>query len=135
MSIAGRCRLYGVVWWIAAFILAARARPYFGPEALWMEDALIALGIAAVLGIAKGRSVMVRAARKARSRIIQRGPKAPPWSVFDVQVVGLIVFFVALGYAIRLAPYPEAYRMWAVGIVYPAVSLALFVGSRPLLES
>lgn len=135
MSIAGRCRLYGLLWWIAALILAARARPVFGPDGLWMEDALIALGAAALLGWAKGTSVMRSAARKARSRIIRRGATAPPWTVFEPQVIALIAFFMALGFAIRLAPYPEQYRVWAIGIIYPAVALALFIGSRPLLES
>ena len=135
MSIAGRCKLYGLVWWIAALILAARARPVFGPDGLWMEEALMALGAAVVLGWAKGTSVMRGAARKARSRIIRRGPTAPPWSIFEPQVILLIVFFMGLGFAIRAAPYPEQYRIWAVGILYPGVALALLIGSRPLLES
>lgn len=134
MSIAGRCRLYGLVWWIAALILAARARPFFGPDGLWMEDALIALGAAVVIGVAKGGSVMRRAAGKARGRIIRRGATAPPWSVFEPQVIVLIGAMMALGVAIRLAPYPEQYRMWAVGILYPGVALALLIGSAPLLK-
>jgi len=135
MSIAGRCRLYGLVWWIAALILVARARPYYGPDGLWVEQALAALGAAAVLGTIKGRTVMNSAARSARSRIILRGAHAPPWSVFEPRILLMIVGFMGLGFAIRHAPYPEQYRMWAVGIVYPAVALALFIGSRPLLES
>ncbi len=134
MSIAGRCRLYGLVWWIAALILAARARPFFGPDGLWMEDALIALGAAVVIGVAKGGSVMRRAAEKARGRIIRRGATAPPWSVFEPQVIALIGVMMALGFAIRLAPYPEQYRMWAVGVLYPGVALALLIGSAPLLR-
>ncbi len=135
MSIAGRCKLYGLFWWVAALILAARARPVFGPEGLWMEEALIALGAAVVVGWGKGTTVMRSAARKARSRIIRRGPTAPPWSVFSLGTIALIVFFMALGYAIRVAPYPEQYRIWVIGIVYPGVALALLIGSRPLLES
>lgn len=135
MSISGRCRLYGLMWWIAALILAARARPFFGPDGLWMDDALLALGIAAVIGLLKGASIMRAAARRARGRIIKRGATAPPWSIFEPQVVMLIGGMMALGFAIRLAPYPEQYRMWAVGILYPGVALALIVGSAPLLRS
>lgn len=134
MSISGRCRLYGLVWWIAALILAARARPFFGPDALWMDDALLALGIAAAVGLLKGGTIMQRAARRARGRIVRRGAQAPPWSIFEPQVVALVLGMMALGFAIRLAPYPEAYRMWAVGIVYPGVALALLLGSAPLLR-
>lgn len=118
-------------------MLAARARAYFQPDvdgALWGQDALMALGAAAVLGFVKGGTVMRSAAHRARTRIIRRGRTAPPWTVFEPAVLILIVGMMGLGFAIRLAPYPEVYRPWVVGVVYPAVALALIIGSRPLLD-
>lgn len=139
MSILGRCRLYGLLWWVAALILAARARPYFGEGAgalgLSGQDAAIAGGAALIVGVGKGVSVMRRAAERARSRIMRRGATAPPWSIFEPGVVLLIVGMMGLGMAIRLAPYPEHYRPWVVGITYPAVALALLIGSAPLLKA
>lgn len=134
MSILGRSRLYGLLWWIAALTLSARARPYFGEGGLEGRDAWIALGAAAALGVIKGRSVMRDAAGRARSRILRRGPTAPPWSIFEPGIVLFVLAMMGLGFAIRAAPYPEAYRPWLVGVIYPAVALALVIGSLPLFE-
>lgn len=139
MSVDGRCRIYGGLWLLAAVVLVWRGLPYLGvgdgaPVALAGGEVAVALAIAAALGLAKGLTVMRRAARKARARIAVSGERGGLGTVFRGPVLLLIVGMMALGLTLRLAPYPDRWRAWVVGVVYPAVALALLLGAAPLLR-
>lgn len=138
MSVDGRCRVYGALWVFAAGVLAVRALPWLGlgdgaAVALHGGAVVVALVIALVIGLAKGLTVMRRAAVKARARIAAEGARASVLTVFRWPVLVLIGGMMALGFALRLAPYPEDWRAWVVGVLYPAVALALVLGAWPLL--
>lgn len=140
MSVDARCRVYGALWLFAAVVLVWRGLPYLGVGdgarvALAGGEVVVALAAAAVLGVAKGLTVMRRAAHKARVRIATAGERGGLGTVFRGPVLLLIVGMMALGLTLRLAPYPDRWRAWVVGVVYPAVALALVLGSAPLLRA
>lgn len=140
MSVDARCRLYGGLWVFAAALLAGRALVYYGvgegvDVVLRGREAAVALAVAVALGVLKGATVMRRAAWRARARIGAAGPRAGVWSVFPWSVLLLLGGMMALGWVIRRAPYPDEWRAWLVGIVYPAVAIALLIGAVPLLRA
>lgn len=140
MSVDARCRIYGGLWVFAAALLAGRALVFYGvgegvDVVLRGQAATVALAAAVAVGVLKGATVMRRAAWRARARIGAAGPRAGIGSVFPWSVMALLVGMMALGWVIRRAPYPDAWRAWLVGIVYPAVALALAIGAVPLLRA
>lgn len=143
-SVDARCRVVGGLWLLAAGILVWRVLPFLGVGApvggtvavpLVGGEVGVALAMAGAIGVGKGMTVMRRAAGRARGRIEAAGARAGLGSVFGWRVVVLIGGMMALGWVLRVAPYPEAWRAWVVGVVYPGVALALVIGAVPLVRS
>ncbi len=139
MTLTTRRRVYAGLWVFAAALLMVRAIPYLeelargrgvnsGPLALG-----ISIGTALVIGYVKGRFVLRKAARKAVARLAQQGDTAPLRTVFPTKLVVLVASMMALGLALRSAPYPEGVKYWLVGILYPGIGMALLWGAWELL--
>lgn len=134
MSISGRRKIIGVLWAVVGLLLVWRGLPYLGlrtvPEVRGLEGASrwLALGLGALLGVAKGLTALRRSARSAVRGITVRGEEAPAWSVLSPFMVLLIVSMVGLGLLLRLAPYDPLVKAWAVGVLYPAIGTALILG-------
>jgi hypothetical protein len=88
----------------------------------------MALGIALVLGLAKGFTLLKKGARRAAKQIVNRGENAPFWTVFSPYMILLVLLMVGAGLAIRLSPYNPTVKGWVVGALYPAIGLALMIG-------
>jgi hypothetical protein len=88
----------------------------------------LALGLALVLGLGKGFTMLRKGARRAARQIEDRGERAPIWTVFSPFMVLLVALMIAAGLAIRLTPYDKDVKGWVVAILYPAIGLALMIG-------
>lgn len=134
MSISGRRTLVAVVWFLVGLLLIWRGLPYTGvttaPDIVGLTgtDTWIALAIAVVVGIGKGMSALRKAGRRAATRIESMGERAPFWTVFSPVMYLLVLLMIGLGVALRLAPYDAGIKAWVVGILYPAVGVALILG-------
>jgi hypothetical protein len=127
-----------VVWFAVGVMLMVRAFPYLGFRAsdpatrdfdpLTGSHVWMALGIALVLGLAKGFTLLKKGARRAARQIVNRGENAPFWTVFSPYMILLVLLMVGAGLAIRLSPYNPTVKGWVVGALYPAIGLALMIG-------
>lgn len=136
MSVNGRRNVVCVVWTLVGILLVWRGLPYVGlraePDVVGLVGAStwIALGIALVVGIGKGLTALRKGARRAASHIERQGENAPFWNVFSPVMYLLVAVMVAAGLALRLAPYDAGVKAWVVGILYPAVGVALVIGGQ-----
>ena len=69
-------------------------------------------------------------ARRAVTHIVRQGEQAPAWNVFSPVMYLLVLVMVGAGLALRLAPYDAVVKAWVVGILYPAVGVALLIGGQ-----
>ena len=134
MSVEGRRNVVFVVWAAVGAMLVWRGLPYTGfresAEVVGLEgtDRYIALAAAVVVGAGKGFSALKKGARRAVTHIVGQGEQAPAWSVFSPVMILLVAIMVGLGLALRFAPYDANIKAWVVGILYPAIGVALFIG-------
>jgi len=134
MSIAGRRNVVFVVWAAVGAMLVWRGLPYAGfrsaPDVTGLagNDRWIALAAALVVGAGKGFTMLRKGARRAVTQILAKGPEAPAWTVFSPVMILLVAIMVGFGLALRLLPYDAGIKAWVVGILYPAIGLALFIG-------
>jgi len=136
MTVNGRRNVVCFVWTSVGLMLLWRGLPYAGLR----EDAdivglsgtstWIALGVALVVGIAKGMTALRKGARRAATHIVGQGEHAPWWNVFSPLMYLLVAIMVAAGMALRLAPYDARAKAWVVGILYPAIGIALVLGGQ-----
>jgi hypothetical protein len=139
MSHSMQLRAYGALWIAASAVLAWRALPYLGwqvdssVQALEPQFLPLALFIATVLGIAKGFTVFRRVANRALLRIASAKDSVSLRTLFGARTCLLMGFMMMLGLAIRHLPYPVELKAWLVSTIYPAVSMALLIGSVYLL--
>jgi uncharacterized membrane protein len=135
MSQQGRRLLVCILWVAVGLMLIWRGLPYAGFRAdpaitsLHGNQRWIALLIGLVLGLGKGFTMLRKGARRAATQIVSRGERAPFWSVFlNIPMIVLVAVMVGAGLALRLAPYDPTVKAWVVGILYPAIGLALIIG-------
>ena len=134
MSTTARRSIVSLVWTAVGLLLIWRGLPYAGlraaPEVKGLAGAetWAALAIAVVIGIGKGMSALRKAARRAATRIERQGEAAPWGKVFSPVMFLLVAIMVAAGLGLRHAPYDAGVKAWVIGILYPAVGLALLIG-------
>jgi hypothetical protein len=134
MTVAGRRNVVFVVWAAVGVMLIWRGLPYAGlrevPDVIGLEgsDRWIALGAALLVGVGKGFTALKKGARRAVTHIYSQGEQAPAWGVFSPVMIGLVAIMVAFGLTLRLSPYDADIKAWVVGILYPAIGVALFIG-------
>ncbi len=134
MSVPGRRNVVFVVWAAVGVLLVWRGLPYAGfrevPDVTGLQggERWIALGAAVVVGVGKGLTALKKGARRAAAHIEKQGPDAPAWSVFSPFMILLVAIMVGAGLALRYAPYDATVKAWIVGILYPAIGLALVIG-------
>lgn len=136
MSIIGRRNVVCFVWSAVGLLLIWRGLPYAGlrtePDVVGLTgtSTWIALGVALVVGIGKGLTALRKGARRAATHIVRQGERAPAWNVFSPIMYLLVAVMVAAGIAARKAPYDDGAKAWIVGILYPAVGVALLIGGQ-----
>ena len=84
--------------------------------------------IAVVVGLAKGRYVLARSARRNLARILARGEGRCLFGFMSWQSWAFVVFMMAFGRVLR----HSALTAPAVGPLYLAVGVALVVGSAEI---
>jgi hypothetical protein len=110
------------MWLIGAGFLTRRALIALGDEhAAWWIVA-IAVSVAVVLGLIKGRAVMYRAANKSAARIRTRG-RSCFFGFFSWKTWLLVALMMTGGILLRRSPLPHTllgtlYLAIAVGLVY-----------------
>jgi len=114
----------GMLWATGAAVLGSRA-------ILWLAETPVALALSlaaggVILGLVKARFLLEPVARKAASRIRERGPSARVAGFFSVRSWAVVLSMIALGHALRLTDIPRP----ALATVYVAVATALLVASR-----
>lgn len=136
MTVNGRRNIVCLVWSLVGLLLIWRGLPYAGLRAdpdivgLAGSSTWIALAIALVVGVGKGMSALRKGARRAVTHIEAQGEIAPFWNVFSPIMYLLVAIMIAAGVGLRLAPYDPATKAWIVGILYPAVGVALLIGGQ-----
>ena len=136
MSITGRRNVVCIIWTAVGLMLVWRGLPYAGlraePDVVGLTGAStwIALAAALVVGIGKGLTALRKGARRAVTHIVRQGERAPAWNVFSPVMYLLVAVMVAAGVALRRAPYDATAKAWIVGILYPAVGVALLIGGQ-----
>jgi len=138
MSQQGRRFLVCVVWFAVGVMLIVRGLPYAGvtPSDISTRDftplsghnVWIALGLAVVLGIGKGFTALKKGARRAATQIAARGERAPFWTILSPFMILLIAIMIGGGLALRKIHYDPTVKGWIIGVLYPAVGLALMIG-------
>ncbi len=134
MSISARRNVVFLVWAAVGVMLIWRGLPYTGfrelPDVVGLEgnDRWIAVAVAIVVGFGKGFTALRKGARRAVTHIEKQGAQAPFWSVFSPVMILLVLIMVGAGLALRLSPYDDGIKAWIVGILYPAIGIALFIG-------
>jgi len=134
MSITARRWLVCVIWFAVGVMLIVRGLPYTGLienteiEGLAGNDSWIALAVAVVVGVGKGLTMLKKGARRAVTQIISRGETAPPWTIFSPIMYLLVALMIGMGLALRHGDYDAGTKAWVVGILYPAIGLALMIG-------
>lgn len=133
MSTQGRRNTVCIVWVAVGLLLIWRGLPYAGLRevggvvGLTGTNTWIALGVALIVGIGKGMSALKKGARRAATHIEAR-EDAPFWSVFSPIMILLVAIMVAAGLTLRLTDYDPTVKAWIIGILYPAVGVALLIG-------
>jgi hypothetical protein len=134
MSQQGRRLLVCLVWMAVGLLLIWRGLPYTGFRAdpaitsLHGNQRWIALLVGLVLGLGKGFTMLRKGARRAAAQIVSKGEHAPFWTIFSPFMILLVAIMIGAGLALRLAPYDPGVKAWVVGILYPAIGLALIIG-------
>ncbi len=138
MSQQARRMVVCVVWFAVGILLVWRGLPYAGlregdaatPDftPLAGSQTWIALAAALVLGLGKGFTMLKKGARRAARQIVDRGERAPAWTVFSPFMILLVALMIGAGLALRLTPYDPVVKGWLIGILYPAIGLALMIG-------
>jgi len=124
------------VWTIVGLLLFWRGLPYVGVRdvpgvvGLAGSQTWIALAIAAVVGTGKGMSALRKGARRAVTHIVRQGERGPWWNVFSPAMYVLVAIMIAAGIGLRRAPYDADVKAWVIGILYPAVGVALLIGGQ-----
>lgn len=146
MTVTARRTVVALIWAIVGLLLIWRGLPYAGlrdvPDVVGLTGAntWIALAIAVVVGIGKGMSALRKGARRAVTHIVRQGERGPWWNVFSPVMYVLVAIMIGAGIALRKAPYDADVKAWVIGILYPAVGVALVIGAglvrrvEPLLE-
>jgi len=136
MTVLARRNLVSIVWTIVGLLLIWRGLPYAGlrevPDVVGLAGShtWIALAIAVVVGIGKGLSALRKGARRAVTHIVRQGERAPWWNLFSRTMYVLVAIMIAAGIALRKAPYDADVKAWVIGILYPAVGIALVIGGQ-----
>ena len=134
MSQQERRWVVALVWMAVGVMLIWRGLPYVGlrydPAVLSLSgnDTWIALGIAVVVGIGKGFTLLRKGARRGVANIVQSGELAPMWTVFSPYMIVLVLLMIAFGQLLRKLEYDPQVKAWLVGILYPGIGLALIIG-------
>jgi hypothetical protein len=138
MSRQARRWVVCVVWVAVGLLLIWRGLPYAGLrdsgtaapdfDPLTGNERWIALAAALVLGLGKGFTALRKGARRAATQIERRGERAPVWTVFSPFMILLVGLMIGAGLALRLTPYDPNVKGWLIGILYPAIGLALIIG-------
>ncbi|MFT7462838.1 MAG: hypothetical protein ACI9EF_001180 [Pseudohongiellaceae bacterium] len=134
MSIAARRGLVCVLWFAVGIMLIYRGLPYTGlidnPDIVGLSgnDSWIALAASIVIGIGKGFSALKKGARRAVTQIVSKGESAPPWTIFSPLMYLLVAIMIGAGLALRNGDYDANTKAWVVGILYPAIGVALMIG-------
>ncbi len=130
-----------VLWVAIGLLLIWRGLPYAGFRAeegivaLSGLDRYYALGLAFVVGVGKGFTALRKGARRIAGSIERAGERAPAWSVFSPFMIVLVALMIGAGLALRLSPYDPVVKAWIVGVLYPAIGLALIIGGRLVLHA
>ena len=145
MSQQARRWLVCLVWFAVGVMLIWRGLPYMG---LTESDAAtrdftplagsqvwIALAAAIVLGLGKGFTALRKGARRAATQIVGRGEQAPFWTIFSPFMILLVLIMIGGGLLLRKAHYDPDVKGWVIGILYPAVGLALMIGGLLTLSA
>ena len=145
MSQQSRRMLVCILWFAVGVMLVVRGLPYTG---LMPSDAAtrdftplagnhvwIALAAAVVLGIGKGFTALRKGARRAATQIEARGERAPFWTIFSPFMILLVGIMIVGGLALRKLPYDPEVKGWVIGILYPAIGLALMIGGLLALSA
>ena len=125
-----------LVWSAVGVMLIWRGLPYVGlvasPDVVGLEgsSSWIALAVAGVVGVAKGFTALRKGARRSVTHIVSKGESAPWWSLFAPKMFLLVGLMIGLGLVLRLAPYDPVTKAWIVGILYPAIGVALLIGGQ-----
>ncbi|MHC4954932.1 MAG: hypothetical protein ACYTGZ_13680 [Planctomycetota bacterium] len=136
MTVTGRRNIVSIVWTVVGVFLFWRGLPYAGllevPDVVGLtgSNTWIALVVAVVVGIGKGMSALRKGARRAVTHIVRQGDRGPWWNVFSPTMYVLVAIMVAAGIGLRTAPYDAAVKAWVIGILYPAVGVALVIGGQ-----
>ncbi|MHC4409359.1 MAG: hypothetical protein ACYS0E_00425 [Planctomycetota bacterium] len=136
MTVTARRSLVSFVWTIVGLFLIWRGLPYAGlrdvPEVVGLAGShtWVALAIAVLVGIGKGMSALRKAARRAVTHITRQGERAPWWNLFSPLMYVLVAIMVTVGIGLRQAPYDAGVKAWVIGILYPAVGVALVIGGQ-----
>ncbi|MBI2896434.1 MAG: hypothetical protein HYY06_22945 [Deltaproteobacteria bacterium] len=133
-------RIAGTVWCTGALVLLARSVAFFRIARDREHRSTIALvaavGLAAIVGLAKGAFVLRRSAARNLARIERLPEPVRPWQAFPPAYALLILFMVGLGIAVRFV----AAQGWLGGhitalAIYVAVAVALASSSKRYFES
>ena len=136
MSIAGRRNIVAVIWTLVGVLLFWRGMPYAGlreaPDVVGLAGAntWIALGIALVVGVGKGMTALRKGARRSVTYIERQGERGPWWKIFSPLMYVLVAIMIGAGVLLRRAPYDADVKAWVIGILYPAVAVALVIGGQ-----
>ena len=138
MSQQARRMVVCVVWFAVGVLLVWRGLPYAGLREsdaatrdftpLAGSQVWIASAAALVVGLGKGFTMLRKGARRAARQIADKGEQAPIWTVFSPFMILLVGLMIGAGLALRLAPYDGVVKGWLIGILYPAIGLALMIG-------
>lgn len=140
MTLPTRQKLYALFWASAGAVVLWRGLPYLG----WVSwghvvglngfDRWLATGLGLAFGVLQGVTALRIAGRKAVDHMVAVGPEASVLTLFRVKTVLLVGVMIGLGLLVRKAPYDPDVKAWVVGILYPGVSLSLFLGCAELLR-
>lgn len=140
MTLPTRQKLYALFWASAGAVVLWRGLPYLGwadwghVAGLQGADRWIATAIGLVFGVVQGVTALRMAGRKAVDRMVEAGAVASPLTMIKPATVLLVGVMIGLGLLVRKAPYDPGIKAWVVGILYPGVSLSLFLGCVELLR-
>lgn len=120
-----RTQLYAaaITWLAAATMLGVRGVIFLSDEhkAWWIVA--IAVSVAVVLGLIKGRAVMYRSSNKSVARIRARG-RSCFFGYFSWKTWLLVAFMMTAGIILRHSGLPHTF----LGVLYLAISVGLLYG-------
>ena len=125
-KIRGQILLAGTLWLIVGVILSLRALGWLYIHQYGVKIFCLCILGGAVIGLLKGNMVLDKTARKAISRIHERGDGASIFGFFSMKNWLLIALMIVLGRLLRTSPAPIP----LVSTVYIAIGTALSYSSR-----